>query len=116
MKSINKKNIFINLNCYTKSSKNIVAKCVFEIISGMPSEPTYSSLLNMSLTPDMLYIKNVHNNHTSSDYDNNFIYIKIPLSEIDSFEVINIDSNKKIIIKKLKKYLSWFPQVQIQLN
>jgi hypothetical protein len=109
MKSINKKDIFINLNCYAKSSKNIVAKCIFEIISGMPSESTYPSLLNMSLTPDMLYIKNGYNNYTDSDCDNNFLSIEIPLTEIDSFEVVNTDSDKNIIIKKAKEVFEFVP-------
>lgn len=52
----------------------------------MPSaEPTYPSLLNMSLNIDILYIKNVHNNYTGSDYDNNSLCIETPLSEIDCF-------------------------------
>lgn len=67
---------------------------------------TYTSLLNISLNIDMLYIKNIHNNYTDSDYYNNFLSIEIPFSKIYSFEVINIDNDKKIIIKKLDKYLS----------
>ena len=113
MNVINKEDILIKLNCYPNNkvfAKGILSRCIFEIISGMPSSVKYPPLLNIILTSDSLYIKSSDYNFLDSDYNNDYIFTKIPLSQTETFEVINSDNEKKIIIKSIEDTLELIPE------